>query len=59
MADTLITTAAMHRLAAVLRMHVPSLHRIATADELRSVHAEPMHVDVDCGSTALLQYRSM
>lgn len=58
MADTLITTAEMHRLAAVLRMHVPSLHRIATAEELRSVHAEPRHVDVHEGSTALLQYTS-
>jgi 1-acyl-sn-glycerol-3-phosphate acyltransferase len=58
MADTLITTAAMHRLAAVLRMHVPSLHGIATADELRCAHAEPIHVDVDHGSTALLQYTS-
>lgn len=58
MADTLITTAAMHRLAAVLRMHVPSLHRIATADELRSAHAQPRHVDVDDRSTALLQYTS-
>lgn len=58
MADTLITTAQMHRLAAVLRMHAPTLHRIATADELRSAHTKPRHVDVDEGSTALLQYTS-
>ena len=58
MAGTLITTAEMRRLAGILRLHAPSLHRITTGDELRSLHAEPRHVDVHAGSTALLQYTS-
>jgi 1-acyl-sn-glycerol-3-phosphate acyltransferase len=57
-ATTLITTTEMRRLAAVLRLHAPSLHKIATVDELRSAHAEPLHVDTHAGATALLQYTS-
>lgn len=58
LAGTLITTTEMRRLAGVLRLHAPSLHTITTADELRSLHAEPRHVDLHAGSMALLQYTS-
>jgi 1-acyl-sn-glycerol-3-phosphate acyltransferase len=58
MAGTLITTTEMRRLAAILRLHAPSLRRITTADELRSLHAAPRHVDLHADSTALLQYTS-
>jgi 1-acyl-sn-glycerol-3-phosphate acyltransferase len=58
MASTLITTAEMRRVAAVLRIHAPSLHSIRTAAELRSLGAEPVHVALHQDSTALLQYTS-
>jgi 1-acyl-sn-glycerol-3-phosphate acyltransferase len=58
LAGTLVTTAEMHRLAAVLRLHAPSVHRIVTAAELRSLHAQPTHVALSARSTALLQYTS-
>jgi 1-acyl-sn-glycerol-3-phosphate acyltransferase len=58
MAGTLITTTEMRRLAGVLRLRAPSLHRITTAGELRSLHAEPRRADLHTGSTALLQYTS-
>jgi 1-acyl-sn-glycerol-3-phosphate acyltransferase len=58
MAGTLITTIEMRRLASVLRLHAPSLRKIATGDELRSLRAEPRQVDLHAGSTALLQYTS-
>lgn len=58
MAGTLITTAEMRRMAGVLRMHAPSLHKIMTADELRAACVEPTHVGAHEGSTALLQYTS-
>ncbi|HEY0682207.1 MAG TPA: AMP-binding protein [Steroidobacter sp.] len=58
-AGTLITTPDMRRLAALLRMHAPALHRITTADELRTLHAEPIRAEhLHEHSTALLQYTS-
>jgi acyl carrier protein len=54
----LITTADMRRLAAVLRVHAPSLRRITTNEELRSLQAAPTRVTPNAGSTALLQYTS-
>ncbi|HEY0938490.1 MAG TPA: AMP-binding protein [Steroidobacter sp.] len=57
-AGTLVTTPQMRRLATVLRMHAPSLQRITTADELRSLRAERTQVGSDESDTALLQYTS-
>lgn len=58
-ASTLITTPEMRRLAAVLRMHVPSVQKIATADELRALRAERTQVSgSDESDMALLQYTS-
>jgi 1-acyl-sn-glycerol-3-phosphate acyltransferase len=54
----LITTAELRRLAGVLRAHAPSLHKLTTADELRSLHAAPANVSLGASSTALLQYTS-
>jgi 1-acyl-sn-glycerol-3-phosphate acyltransferase len=57
-AATLITTAEMRRMAALLRMHAPSLRRVTIADDLRSQHVAPTHVALRESSTALLQYTS-
>jgi 1-acyl-sn-glycerol-3-phosphate acyltransferase len=59
MASTLITTTEMRRMATLLRLHTPSLRRITTADELRSLHAAPTDAsDLHEDSMALLQYTS-
>lgn len=57
-AATLITTAELRRIAAVLRLHVASLRRITIADELRSAHGSLVPVALRASSAALLQYTS-
>jgi acyl carrier protein len=57
-ARMLITTTEMRRMANVLRVHTPSLRRITTADELRSMNVAPVRVGLRADSTALLQYTS-
>ncbi|HEX7011613.1 MAG TPA: AMP-binding protein [Steroidobacteraceae bacterium] len=57
-ARTLITTAEMRGMAAVLRVHAPALQWIVMPDDLRSARTEPTHVPLRPDSTALLQYTS-
>jgi 1-acyl-sn-glycerol-3-phosphate acyltransferase len=57
-AVVLITTLEMRRLAGVLRMHAPSLRKLTTHDELRSVNATAAPVTLTADSIALLQYTS-
>ncbi len=57
-AAILITTSEMRRLGALLRMHAPSLRKLTTAAELRSLCADPVRVVLNAESIALLQYTS-
>ena len=57
-AVALITTAAMRRLAGLLRKHAPCLKMIMTTEELYSSNLDPRAVNARADSVALLQYTS-
>lgn len=57
-AAVLITVPEMLHMAGMLRMHVRTLRRITTSDQLAAVHATLVAVAPDPDSIALLQYTS-
>lgn len=57
-AATLIAVPEVRAAARLLRLHAPSLRRIATVSELRSIQANPTPVGVNADSIAFLQYTS-